>query len=498
MEKHNEKKQSTEPGFFETDAMASNLVNEMYVLLKNKTLSDISAEQLNWVKKVEALYAKHPSFQASILYSFLDSAYQYLTRQVQIQWEERDEKVYELIEKIISLKSEGIFKNLMEGMNKAVHSTLSLDFTAKAPISNENLNERNILNYIPFALNMIIEKMETSVVSMKAVNTMLAVSPGSALIVADRMGTIRFVNKIGESLFEIKHNQYQGHSTRELFQEHEQIIKKLHGSKSEIKKMKVHLLLKQGKIPVYVDVFKASADDEIEEIIFCIHQRDTIENQTDTLFDLTQESHDKIAPLNSISGIINLLMPMVTDEDSKQLILFLDDIVMRMKKNTRETLMAIGTEKENQKKDLVNIEFIFDSIVKSLAFTEGFGEITFIKDIHYQTDFISDRRLIYSILQNLISNAIKYRKVGFQNRVQLTVRETVPNKLLLIILDTGIGISRENQQNIFKKNYREAFNIEGQGLGLYLIKESVSKLGGEIEVISTLGEGSAFILSLPS
>lgn len=495
MENQPQKKQP-DKSYIDTDSVASQLVNEMYLTLTDAKPEDLSAEQLIWLKKVENSFGKKKPSKADILYSFLDSAYHYLHKQA--KWERKDEKVYEMLEKIIYLKAKDTsFKDFMESLNTTVNSTLALDFTTKAPISNENLDERNILNYIPFALNMIIEKMETSVVSMKAANSMLSASPGSAILVTDTKGNIRFINSIGESLLEINHNEYLGHSINDLFQEHKEIIKRLQGGKSKIKNMKAHLLLKQEKLPVYIDVNETKTDDEIGEIIYSINSKQAVEDEFDRIFDLIQESHDKIAPLNSMSGIIDLLRQQLTDEDSRQLISFLDDSVTRLKINARGTLSDIEKKKKNSKRELVHIEFIFDNIIKSLAFTEGFNEITFIKDIHYQTDLYSDPKLIYSILQNLISNSIKYRKIGLNNKVQLTVRDSSKNQMLIILQDTGIGISPENQIKIFEKNYRDLFSIKGHGAGLYLVKESVAKLGGDMEIISKTGEGSVFIISLP-
>lgn len=496
MENQPQKKQTDKVAYIETDSAASLLVKEMYLTLKDASSAHLSVEQLIWLKRVENVFGNKSPSQADILHAFLDSAYHYLNKQT--QWEERDKKVYEMLEKIIYLQAKQTsFKGFMEGMNATVNSTLTLDFTKKAPISSENLDERNILNYIPFALNMIIEKMETSVVSMKAANNMLYASPGSAVLVTDTKGSIRFINCIGESLLEIKHNEYLGHSINDLFQEHEEIIKRLQDGKSEIKNMKVHLELKQEKLPVYIDVHRTSVEDEIEEIIYSINARQVVENEIDRMFDLIQESHDKLAPLNSMSGIIHLLRLQLPDQDSQQLISFLDDSVIRLKRNAHETLSDIGTKKNNSKRELVHIEFIFDNIIKSLAFTEGFDEITFLKDIHYKTNLYSDPKLIYSILQNLISNSIKYRKIGFKNKVQLTVRDFSKNQILIILQDTGIGISPKNQKKIFEKNYRDLFHIKGHGTGLYLVKESVAKLNGDIEVMSKADEGSVFIISLP-
>jgi signal transduction histidine kinase len=66
------------------------------------------------------------------------------------------------------------------------------------------------------------------------------------------------------------------------------------------------------------------------------------------------------------------------------------------------------------------------------------------------------------------------------------------------VTDNGIGISKENQAHIFKMFYRGSDRSKGSGIGLYIVKEAVEKLGGTIKVRSTLAVGSTFTVTIPS
>jgi two-component system phosphate regulon sensor histidine kinase PhoR len=99
---------------------------------------------------------------------------------------------------------------------------------------------------------------------------------------------------------------------------------------------------------------------------------------------------------------------------------------------------------------------------------------------------------------NLLDNAAKYADKTPMIKIS-TKNER--NKLLLSIEDNGIGIKRENLGLIFDKFYRvptgNLHNVKGFGLGLYYVKLIIDAHGGKIDVKSTLGKGTTFLISLP-
>ena len=107
------------------------------------------------------------------------------------------------------------------------------------------------------------------------------------------------------------------------------------------------------------------------------------------------------------------------------------------------------------------------------------------------------------ILINLLSNAIKFTKQGHV-KISTTLTEFKKRNVIVTfkIEDTGIGIPQDKCELIFEKFVKLDLSnrcglFRGSGLGLYLVKQFVQELGGEIEVQSELGKGSIFISSLP-
>jgi len=110
---------------------------------------------------------------------------------------------------------------------------------------------------------------------------------------------------------------------------------------------------------------------------------------------------------------------------------------------------------------------------------------------------ISDRRLVKNILVNLLSNAVKFSEEG--DTIHLQAEPRPGGGFILSVLDKGIGISAEDQQNLFSSFFRGAnvINIEGTGLGLHIVRRYVDLLQGTISLESTLGEGTRVIVELP-
>jgi signal transduction histidine kinase len=107
-----------------------------------------------------------------------------------------------------------------------------------------------------------------------------------------------------------------------------------------------------------------------------------------------------------------------------------------------------------------------------------------------------DKRLIRETLGNFISNAIKYSKQKSAVKIDIKV---ISGYLNLSVTDEGIGISKEDQKNLFEYFYRANgnSNIEGSGVGLAIVKQAVSLMNGTFSVQSTPGNGSTFSFAIP-
>ncbi len=109
----------------------------------------------------------------------------------------------------------------------------------------------------------------------------------------------------------------------------------------------------------------------------------------------------------------------------------------------------------------------------------------------------SDEMRIEQVITNFLTNAVKYSPDA--NEIVVTIR-VIDNKLYLAVRDFGIGMSEEHLQQVFDKFYRvekTSMRFQGLGIGLYISKQIIERLGGEIGVNSKPGQGSEFYFNLP-
>ena len=148
--------------------------------------------------------------------------------------------------------------------------------------------------------------------------------------------------------------------------------------------------------------------------------------------------------------------------------------------------------------DLVKLldEVVFDFTGES--YKRGI-ELIFLKPDHALKDVLADEDKMRVIFQNLIENAIKYSNKG--GRVFVTISEKA-DVTEISVRDTGIGIAKEDQEQIFGKFFRapnaKAQDVVGSGLGLYTTKRMVEKHQGKIWFESTTGEGTTFFVDIPT
>jgi len=146
------------------------------------------------------------------------------------------------------------------------------------------------------------------------------------------------------------------------------------------------------------------------------------------------------------------------------------------------------------------IDFASDiqDCMENLRYMEGADSIEVIQEISQKTDFHSDNTRILIILQNLLSNSIKYKNPKVK-RSYVKIKITIsPEEAEIIVEDNGKGIKEEYLDKIFNMFFRASQESYGSGLGLYITKQVVEKLNGSVSVSSVLGSCTIFSIKLPN
>jgi signal transduction histidine kinase len=212
---------------------------------------------------------------------------------------------------------------------------------------------------------------------------------------------------------------------------------------------------------------------------------------------LYSTSHDLRAPLASILGIANLSKYDVEDEKAKGLLTMIEERAKKMDLVISDILSLAKSKKSELKIEIIDFGKLLNEMLNDVKFSKGPANIRLIYHASKLHWFYSDYNQLKIILGNLLSNAVKYHNTN-QEDAYIKVDFSKDDKRCLIsVEDNGQGIPRESQSRIFEMFYRASLSVDGTGLGLYITREAVTKLGGEISFISEEGKGTRFIVLLP-
>lgn len=234
-----------------------------------------------------------------------------------------------------------------------------------------------------------------------------------------------------------------------------------------------------------------AANEEIQRIM----------NQRERL--LLTITHDIKAPAASISGFIDLMKDYVSNPQGLECLQNIKNSAAHLSHLVASLLDYHQLENGLMKVHPTSFspaQLVAESVegMKLRAEEKGL-EISFECKMKGMEFFRADAFRIRQILDNLVSNAIKYTDRGSVT-IQAQVSEILGKPTLtLSVKDTGKGMTDEEKQKVFQAftRLKSAQGIEGTGLGLSITQELVSLLGGEIILHSTLGKGSTFIVTIP-
>ena len=210
-------------------------------------------------------------------------------------------------------------------------------------------------------------------------------------------------------------------------------------------------------------------------------------------------SHDLRSPLVSIMGLVNLISmedpsPTVMNYLTmvRRSIVKLDSFIREIVNHSKNSRQEIEFEKMDPE------EKVYDAIEELKFLTEG-RHFNIEVDVQGKTPWISDPFRTQVVLKNLISNAMKYQKPNTNGNGRISIAIDVHHDLSRIVVeDNGIGIEPQYHDEVFKMFFRATNQSFGAGIGLYIVKEALSRVNGTIQLESTPDIGSKFTVLLPN
>ncbi len=211
-----------------------------------------------------------------------------------------------------------------------------------------------------------------------------------------------------------------------------------------------------------------------------------------------KSSHDLRGPIASILGLIRVAGFDIKDEAALGYLKNINELASKLDKSLADLVGVMSVKDKPLQVVPVDMKQVVDEILDSLNYMEGFQQITFSIVDQVTEPVVSDRASLHSVLLNLIENAIKYANYGIdESRVEILMQTNPEGKLLLQVTDNGTGIKKDAQEKVFDMFYRATNEGKGAGLGLYLVKKTVEKMEGIIELTSEYKKGSEFKVTIP-
>ncbi len=269
--------------------------------------------------------------------------------------------------------------------------------------------------------------------------------------------------------------------------------------------------LKDGSVKWYEVRWAGVANEETENMGFILAFKDITERKISEMerdlmtADIVQRnndlekfayiiSHNLRAPVANIIGASNALNDMdLTAEDKERLSRGINISVMKLDEVVNDLNQILQVKGGvDERKEIVRFSELVDNIKISISNLIDKDNIEIKYDFSEINELFVLKPYLYSIFYNLISNSVKYRRQHVHSIIDINSR-LLENKIELTFTDNGMGIDlNKNGDQIFGLYKRFHSNIEGKGMGLFMVKTQVETLGGKISVNSEEHKGTEF------
>lgn len=209
-------------------------------------------------------------------------------------------------------------------------------------------------------------------------------------------------------------------------------------------------------------------------------------------------SHDLKAPISSAKGLINIARNETQKARVNNCLELMQDSMDRLDSFILDILDYSRNSRTEINPSLIDFGELIRDTLAHTRFLQQESNIEIESEISDKVNFYSDKQRLVFIFNNLISNAIRFADEEKKKRFLKIMIKTNTDHTSIVFNDNGIGIPEEYLSHIFDMFYRANEHTSGSGIGLYIVKEALDKLGGKIKVESKVGVGTTFSLSIPN
>jgi len=332
-------------------------------------------------------------------------------------------------------------------------------------------------------------------------------NPKNIVLVTDEQFKIRYASDTIESVFGINPYSILGKNAFDFVSEDKREVWKkciveARGSASDEISFKT---LDGKKVHFDVTVTNHVNNEAIHGIVIFLHDVTERKQAQQELEDannhldhfIFKTTHDLRAPLHSAMGLIKLAQTAQAEDRDKYIGLIgtslqkLDGLIEEVNSFYKNDRLALANEQ-------IDLEKLVQSELENLKNLPGAEGIRFNFQLEGVSDLFSDPIRIKTILTNILSNSIKYIDPYKKDPFIAIGASVSKDEFKIRITDNGLGIAEQHLGKIFDMFYRGTSDSHGTGLGLYIVKDTIDRLKGKVEVHSRVGEGTVFEIRLPN
>lgn len=327
---------------------------------------------------------------------------------------------------------------------------------------------------------------------------------GSGLMFINTRGDLSLINPACKHIFQENTDEWINRLYHEVIKEKEvvQFIQNLFMTEKPERR---EVMISNDHEVQYFDVYGAPiiSADKLRGIVLVFHDITELKKFVQVRKDFVANvSHELRTPVTSIRGFSETLLDgaMEDAELRKKFLSIIFKESERLQNLIHDLLELSRLEQNDFQLHLQPTDFkeLVKDVIELLKNKADEKEITITSHFSGDTIFLADSMRIKQVIINLINNGIMYTPPKGKVHVKVNALE---DKLIIVVSDTGIGISEHELPRIFERFYRidraRSRNSGGTGLGLAIVKHIVEVHQGHIDVQSEFGEGTTFTITLP-
>lgn len=334
-----------------------------------------------------------------------------------------------------------------------------------------------------------------------------------ALLVIDEERQILLMNPVTEIFLGIKQEEVLGRDLNEVISQDEikELFHIIRAQRSEFFSKEIQITNPKDGITRVVKANLAKVRDHLGEIVGTVLVLNDItkEKEVDRMKTefISTTSHELRTPLATIKNAITLIFTEAAGTINENQRKFLDIAKRNIDRlsaliNSLLDLSKIESGKIELKKSSININEIAEEVVAAFELLAKDKKIELKTELNKSLQkIIADRDKLYQVLNNLLSNALKFTESGGTVTISTSLYGSDKNFIQVSVKDTGIGIDKKDFEKLFQRFQQLKSGLTrkfgGAGLGLAISKQIINFHGGRIWVESEIGKGSVFSFILP-